>query len=443
MVQLDNWQKEALEYDGDLLMCTGRRVGKTYVLARKAVDFIVKKKKPVILVSLTEDQAMIILSMALNYARERYPGLIGKGKYRPKLKELTLMINRKPIMIKVRPVGSTGDAVRGFEGGALGVDEASRMPPLFWIAAKPIILTTGGQIWMCSTPHGKQGYFWERFNDSYNNKDPEARFKVIYKTTEQVVEERPISSSWTEEHKRGAIKVLDEDRKEMSSLEYGQEYLGLFLDELRQYFSDELIERACTQKRRPNILRNRDYFLGVDIARMGKDDSTFEVIDMINKQNLVHVENQITRKTLTTQTEKRILQLNSQYDEIKKIYLDAGAGTLGVSIFDHLLDKEETKRKVVAINNRGRVLDRDGKKKQRLMKEDLYDNLRALMEMGYVSLLDDDSVKLSLRSVQYEYLDGGKMRIFGNDTHIAEGLIRAVWCVKEKGLKVWIGSIRI
>ena len=38
MIKLDKWQQEVLDYDGDILLCTGRRVGKTYILARKAMD---------------------------------------------------------------------------------------------------------------------------------------------------------------------------------------------------------------------------------------------------------------------------------------------------------------------------------------------------------------------------------------------------------------------
>ncbi len=79
----------------------------------------------------------------------------------------------------IRPVGNTGDGARGFEGGVLIVDEAARMPKLFWIAAKPILLTTNGKLWLGSTPFGKDGYFWERYNEAVNIKSPDARFKVL------------------------------------------------------------------------------------------------------------------------------------------------------------------------------------------------------------------------------------------------------------------------
>ena len=73
-------------------------------------------------------------------------------------------------------------------------------------------------------------------------------------------------------------------------------------------------------------------------------------------------------------------------------------------------------------------------------------NLLALLEQGRLKLLNNDNIKLSLRSLQYEYTFDKdtygniikKFRIFGNYTHIAEGLIRAAWLAKEKSIKLWV-----
>lgn len=197
---------------------------------------------------------------------------------------------------------------------------------------------------------------------------------------------------------------------------------------------------------RPNHI-NRKYptYMGVDIARMGRDKGTYEIIQKQGKR-LIHIQHMVTKKKLTTETEDKILYLDKVYN-FKKIYLDAGSGTLGVSIFDHLLINDQTKRKIVAINNLSRPLDKDGKKKQGILKEDLYDNLKSLMERHNIDLLDDDDIFLSLKSVQYEYVQKQgqktKMRIFGADTHTTEGLIRASWCVKEKDLNMRVYCIRV
>ena len=435
-IVLDDWQKRILETEGNIVLCTGRQVGKTTIFARKACEYMLNNRNSkIIIVSLTEDQAKLIIIMMLDYLEKKDRKMISRGKNRPTQNKLNLKNGSTAL---ARPVGTTGDAVRGFTGDILIIDEASRMPELVWTASRPTLLTTGGQIWMCSTPFGKQGYFWEAFQ---NKND---KFTVFHISSEKVIHERPINDNWTEKKSKEAKNFLELEKADMSDLQYGQEYLGLFLDELRQYFSDELIEKICTEKRRDYIIKDRRYFLGVDIARLGKDDSTFQILEINSEKNLIHIESQVTSKQRTTQTQDHIIRLNRAY-KFEKIYIDAGSGSLGVGVFDNLLVNSETKRIVVAINNRARALDREGKKKQRLLKEDLYDNLLNLMERGYIKLLDDEEIKLSLKSVQYEFVgkedQTSQMKIFGNYTHIAEGLIRAAWGIKDKHLKLFVDYI--
>ena len=172
---------------------------------------------------------------------------------------------------------------------------------------------------------------------------------------------------------------------------------------------------------------------------MGRDQSSFEVIND-NGRGYTQTDHQITTKTRTTETERRIIEV-SQKHKCKKVGLDAGAGTLGVSVLDHLLETS-IKHKIIALNNRSFSLDQDGKQKQKLFKEDMYHNLLSMMEHEELKLLDDLEVKASLRSVQFEFIreedNLSKMRIFGNDTHITEGLTRAAWLAKkEKTLNLW------
>ena len=438
-IELDDWQKKIIEAKGNILLCTGRQVGKTLTFAQKAaMRMISKPNSRIIVVSLTEDQAQLIIIMVLDYLERHYKKMIEKRSKRP-TKNRIILTNKSQIL--ARPVGNTGDAVRGFTGDVLIVDEASRMPKMMWTAARPTLLTTGGEIWMCSTPFGKQGYFYECFLNKHQN------YKVFRISSEKVIRNRPIRYAWTKERKEAAIKSLEEAKEEMSELEYAQEYLGEFIDDLRRYFDDELIDKVCIGKPKEMIDKGKSYYLGVDIARLGGDETALSIIERKNADHLNHVYTETGTNWLTTKTEERIYQLNDQYNRIMKIYLDAGAGSLGVGILDHLLKNERTKRKVEAVNNRKIVLDREGKSKQRLLKEDLYDNLRSLMQKSKIILLDDEKVRLSLRSVQYEYIQGvdkqSRLRIFGNYTHIVESLIRAAVCVKEKNINMLISSFPI
>ena len=121
-------------------------------------------------------------------------------------------------------------------------------------------------------------------------------------------------------------------------------------------------------------------------------------------------------------------------------------GGLGVGVFDYLLENKQTKRKVVAINNAFRIIEYDAWKtnprRKKLLKVDLYNNLLSLMEKGKITIINDDNVFLSFKSIQYEHFTegtlAGTLKIYGEYAHIVEGLIRAAWCVKDKSLRMSI-----
>lgn len=423
---LDPWQNEVLNYKGNFLLCTGRQVGKTTIMAMKAGERMIKSPNTrIIICSLTEDQAQLIIVMVLDYLEKNYRAYFRGAK---KATKNNVWLNNKSEIL-ARPVGNTGDALRGFTGDVLILDEASRMPELAFLAAKPTLLTTGGEIWICSTPFGKSGYFYESFCNRDN------RFKVFHISSEQVIKNRLISEDWTEEKRFKAIRFLEDEAKQMPSLQYAQEYLGLFVDDLRQFFSDELIDKCCTAKRQEKK-EGGAYFCGADIARAGEDETALEILEFNNKK-LIHYESIVRTKQLTTDTSKEIVTLNRIW-KFKRIYIDTGG--IGAAVFDQLMQEPSTMNRVEAIDNATRAINNeDGKR--RLRKEELYSNLLRLMERGEITLLNDEKVRLSLKSVQYEYKTSDdrqtRMKIFGNYTHIAEGLIRAAWCSATKHLNLW------
>jgi hypothetical protein len=177
-----------------------------------------------------------------------------------------------------------------------------------------------------------------------------------------------------------------------------------------------------------------DNFLGVDIARMGADDSVLYSVCRIGRDTLWSLDMEQTSKTLLFETARRIRAADRKHN-YKKIYIDSTG--MGVGVFDMLLEDDNTKRKVVSIENASRSLDNEEKRTKKLLKEDLYNNLLAIMEQKKIHLFRDPDILLSLKSVQYEY-DEGKLKIFGAYTHIAEALVRAAWCMKDKSLNIWI-----
>ncbi len=438
MLKLDKWQEELLECeDKYILLCKGRQIGGTTIMAIKCGRRMLSKKDcKIVVVSLTEDQAQLVIIMVLNYLEENNKSWI-KKPYSKNITKNKIVLNNGSQILS-RPVGTTGNAVRGFTGNVLYLNEVSRMAESILTAAKPILLTTDGDIWMDSTPYGKEGYFYESFLNKHN------RFKVFYKSSEEVIENREISESWTKEQRESALKFLEEEKKDMGELSYAQEYLGLFMEDLRRLCTPEWIAKVCILERQKQRSQHTQFFLGLDIARMGKDKGTFEIIDKINPENLRHVENIVTEKQYTTKTFDRIKRLNDSWN-FNKIGIDAGSGSLGVGLLDFLMREPKLCKKVKALNNRQIVMDKYDKRSRGLLKEDMYDCMITLGEMGYLKLLNEPEVIASLESVQIEFVEkeGKKtmIKIWGRDAHIAEGIIRAVYLANQKSLNLQILSI--
>lgn len=431
-ITLDPWQKKFLETKGDKILCTGRQVGKSLICAIDAGEYAIKHPKEVILIiAPTERQAYALFDKVLNYLSISYKTYLKKGKDRPTKSKITLT---NGTVLWCLPTGISGIGIRFLTVHRLYEDEASRIPEEVQTAVTPMLLTTGGDTILLSTPFGTENYFYDVLANKDEVFDSFTRFTT---DSETVIKERKICETWTEKQRDKALQYLKEEKARMTELQYAQEYMGKPLFNLRQVFPDKLIKECMVLERRGRILPNRKYYLGVDVAGMGADESTFEIIDGTNKSALEQVENQITKKTRITETTEHIIGLNRQYN-FKKEYIDSGG--LGIGVCDQLRLDNDNKRKVIEINNASRVYarDSDGKEKmKKLLKEELYNNLLRLMERGEIKLLKDPEIYQSLKSVQFEIIND-QARYFGNYTHIAEGLIRAAWCAKDKGLNIFI-----
>lgn len=422
--KLDKWQEEILETEGNLCVNSGRQVGKSTIIAIKAAEYLVhNSKKQMLIISVTEAQAEAMIQKILLYLHDNYKSYIKKGTKRPTKHKIELKNNS---IVKCKAVGQAGIGVLGMTLDILVVDEAAYVPEAIWASVTPMLLTTGGNIWLISTPNARQGYFYE----AYTN--PQMNFKTFHINSEDVANLRP------EPQRTIMLEYLKREKARMTKLQYAQQYLAQFLEEQSQLFPDKLIVKCQTEERTHKVELEAVYFLGVDVARLGGDEITFEIFELKNKI-LIQRDNQIHTKLLTTETTDKIIELDRIYS-FKRIYIDDGG--LGVAVFDNLLNNESTSNKVVAINNASRALNRDSTRKKKLLKEDLYMNLSNLMERGQIKLLKDSQIFTSLKSIVVESNEVTKeVRIYGRYTHVAEGIIRAAWCVRNKPLDIYIDYI--
>lgn len=406
---LDPWQKEVLETKGNICLRSGRQVGKSTVISIKAAMYALENQnKTVMVIAKVERQAQLLFGKILVNIHDINKFAI-KGKKDKPTKHIINLKNGS--VIHCLPAGETGYGIMGFTIDLLIADEAAFIPEAVWVSIVPALAITRGSIWLLSTPFIKEGFYFNCFSDP--------KFTAFHTSSEDCP--------------RKDAEFLEHEKRWMTKAQYAQMYLGQFRDELSRVYSDEIIKTICILEERKIFNPEKRYYLGVDIARMGKDESTFETLDGTSREAIEHVENIMTRKTFLTETEDRILALDRKYIYGRKsIGLD-DAG-LGAGVHDALLRNTQVKRKIVGLSNAKRSIDaEEGKKK--LLKEDMHNNLLRLMQRKHIKLLDDEKVKDSLRSMQF---DEETQAIFGRYSHITEGLIRAAWLITNKSLSIYM-----
>jgi len=423
-LSLDPWQKEYCfnkDFKIDNFLLTGRQVGKTTAMSIRAVELCLKHYKQgefVLINSITEKQAYHMLAKAQVYANQLYSKqIITRGKDKP-TKHKLMFKNGTGILCYA--AGETGEGLRGFTIKKIMSDEGSRMSEEYFIATLPALSVVGGTLDIASTPFGKL------------HKDGSEKF--FYKCSKDKKFKKYFVSG--EDCPRHTKDHLETAKERLSKLAYAQEYLAVFTDELQRLISDELINEMCILE--PEVISKIDksFFLGVDIAALGEDETSYEILEKLNNGNVVQRKSETDRKKLTTETSQKIINMHFIWD-FRKIGIDDGG--VGFGVFSELMNESSTKRKTVPLNNASRPIDNQGKKTKRILKEEMYMNLIVYAEKKKLLLLNDAEIKDSLRSIQH---DEGK--IFGSNSHITEGIIRALWLIENsKNLNNWIDSIKI
>ena len=417
-MKLDNWQKEVLEHKGSITIRAGRQVGKSTVIGIKAAQFARDRPGTVILViSASKKQAEWLFDKILGEMLEMADNKEIRFEREP---TRTKIILKNKSEIHCLPAGRTGIFIRGLAIDLLIADEAAYIPENVWRAVLPMVAVSRkqrglGWIILLSTPFGKGGYFFDTFHDT--------DFRQFHLSSEQFP--------------RIPKDFLMKEQKRMSKAEYAQEYLGEFIDEYNQFFPTQVIKDCMTfiewnteEEYKPQC----GYYLGVDIARYGGDENAFVINEMDKHNRIKTVKCLTTKRMALTDTIGRIKALNDIY-KFKRIFID-DAG-LGAGVFDMLQEEVSIKRKIIGLNNARRSIDR-ADRKGAILKEDLYSNALVLMETLKINIISDLSLLRSLKCIQFEYTADKRIKIGGKYSHLAEAFVRACWCIRNKGLNVYL-----
>lgn len=411
-IHLDKWQQKVMKTEGNMVLRSGRQVGKSTIIAKKAAEYALNNSNKVIMIiAFTEKQANLLFSKILNnltvIQKKDQKNYIAKPK---PTKHIIKLKNKSEIYCYA--AGDTGYGIMGYTIDLLIADEAAWIKEEVWNSIVPALAVTKGTMWLLSTPFMAEGFYYDCFEDK------------AFTSFHQSSEDCP----------RISKEFLERMKQRFTAQQYEQMYLGKFVDGFRRVFSDEWIGKVCTldpENRKP---ATENTALGVDIAALGEDESTFEGLERIEDQ-IKQFHHETTIKTLPTQTEDKIIDLNVMFD-FWKIGIDSGG--MGIGVLAHLLREDSTKRKVVGLDNSKREIDPDGKEKI-LKKEGMYYNLKEIGERGNLHLFNSPEIRASLRSILVE--ENG--RIYGRYSHIVEGLIRAAELLKYKDLNPKIYTIKI
>ena len=444
----DKWQEQVLNHDGNIVLRTGRQVGKSETIGKKCAKLAVKHQDiTILMIAAAQRQSSEIFQKTLrNLARIHDAMLEAVGGFTPdplksprqndderKIFEANFGLFKgnitktecnlfNGVRILSLPTGKTGAFVRCYTVDILIADEAAFIAEAVWVAIRPMLATSlkmrglGFEI-LLSTPFGKGGYYY----DASHSKD----FLKIHVSSEDCP--------------RISRDFLQKEKKRLTRMEYAQEYLGEFVSEFNQFFPTEL----C--RKRMNFMDwsikdreiSKSYYMGVDVARYGEDESAVVIGELDPITHFLKIVKCLTwqHKSLTS-TCGRIKRLHDDYGGFKRIFVDDGG--VGGGVTDMLKD-DIGKSRVVALNNSQKSI--DSRRNKGLLKEDLYSNALSMMEKENpttIGIVNDFKLLASLRSMTFEYTRDANIRIFGANSHLAEAFVRCCWCVKSKGLNLFV-----
>jgi len=441
ILKLDKWQRDVLAYDGNITIRSGRQVGKSTVIGLKATKLALEHPGiKILIVAASQRQASLLFEKVLSefhflqdkvldvagFEAQEFSGsrvdrdrktLFEKkhGLFKSPPTKTRIILKDGTEIISV-PVGKTGIYIKGHSVDILIADEAAFIPEMVWLAIKPMIAVSkklrglGWEI-LLSTPFGKGGYYYNSFTDD--------DYKSVHVSSEDC--------------RRIPTDFLRKEKRRLSKWEYAQEYLGDFVDEFSQFFGSDLIKKRSNfmdWERKKNYSSKRRYYLGVDVARYGADENAFVILEWVGDDNLRIVKVETTERRSITDTANRIIKYDSWYN-FNKIFIDDGG--VGGGLYDII--KKKLRSRLVGLNNSSKSVEN---RKNRILKEDLYSNALVLLENERLSLINNMKLQRSLKSMTFEYTADKNIRIYGNYSHISEAFVRACWCTKAKGLKLFI-----
>jgi len=196
ILQLDKWQRDVLEHQGNITIRSGRQVGKSTVVGLKVTKLVLEHPNAkTLVVAASQRQSSLLFEKILSefnrlndfvleeagLDKQDFDGSRtgrdrkrqfekANGIYADTPTKTRILLKDGSDIVSV-PVGKTGIYIKGHSVDFLVADEAAFIPEMVWLAIKPMIAVSqklrglGWEI-LLSTPFGKGGYYYNSHNDS-------------------------------------------------------------------------------------------------------------------------------------------------------------------------------------------------------------------------------------------------------------------------------------
>lgn len=398
-----------------ILIKAATQAGKTFAVGvAVALYASMYPNEDILLIAPTKPQAKILidyvidafsksptLSKMVSYS---YSDIVDKLKAKRRKSEFSLVNGSKICCL------SADGALLGYGATLLVLDEAAEIDDEKY--RTQIRRMVGGvrasqpiQV-LISTPH-KRNFFYDEF--------------------ETESDALKITVSWEDAVREGRLHrdIVEDQRRDMTTEEFRSWYEADFVDAAQnQFFPHSIIYYS---KNRPYSKKYHVYYLGVDVARFGKDRCVFTIVGRnLQTQNYEVINIEWLSKSSVNEVVDKIKQLYEVWKPDCVVIDDAASGG---GVVDNLR-KEGYKIKPFISGRRPRDVKRFAN-----LKAEAYTYIKKLFENKQIKIPDNKFLINDLVKMEFEFTTKGQIRIVDpmNSPDFADSMVMAMYADKISG----------
>jgi len=246
------------------------------------------------------------------------------------------------------------------------------------VAFLPSGMATHAKVWLTSTPFGKQGYFYESSKDA-RPQNPDGLWMEYHVKS-------------TDNPKIASDPLFLQQVKNLSQEEYTQEVEGNFLDIGDSLIPYELLMAAHNRTWRPT--GRTTFYMGLDVARSGKDETVYMIIEVDEDEKVRVVEYSKESQSNLVDIVGEIGVYLQKYN-LETVYIDETG--LGAGVVDLARRRDYPVRGITF---------------SLTSKSEMYKNIRMIFENKKIVVPQEDKkVLYQLSYLKREYTEEGKLKV--------------------------------